>query len=108
MLTEHDARRIATGVAAIRPDWHVGSMITLLAECRARDARDVHLALIWLAYDPTTRTPARLREDGPWWHLGPEDDAPPPPAWTPPEPDGPPATPEQIARYRARIRQEKP
>lgn len=54
----------------VRPDWLVASLVNLLHEFRAKPVRDVHLALLWIAYDPATKTPGRLREDGPWWHLG--------------------------------------
>lgn len=108
MMTRAEARVIAESAALVRPDWLVTSLVSLLAEFRAKDARDVHLALLWVAYDPKTRTPARLREDGPWWRLGqPAHDplaAPALPPFRPPE-RAKPAPPEVIAAQRQRLRE---
>lgn len=110
MISREDARRIAETASMIRPDWLVSSLVTLLAEFRSRNPRDVHLALIWIAYDPETRTPARLREDGPWWHLEHQPGPPPLPLWKDPDRDRPRLTREQIQAIRqtAHNRQEKP
>lgn len=73
-MNQLEAKAIAHAVAFIRPQWLTASLETLLARLprhyRDRPARDVHLALLWLAYDPEQETPRLLREDGPWWNLG--------------------------------------
>ena len=68
-MDKHDARRIAETANALRPDWPIGSLMTLLAEHRNKDALDVHLAVVWIAYDDTIESPAILRAEGPWWKL---------------------------------------
>ena len=68
-MDQHDARRIAETGNALRPDWPIGSLMTILAEHKHRAPIDVHLAVVWIAYDPTIKTPAILRTDGPWWHI---------------------------------------
>ena len=72
-MNKPEAEQIAAAIAAIRPRWLQSSLTTLLgnlpARFRERPARDVHLALLWLAYDPQQDTPRLLREDGPWWNL---------------------------------------
>ncbi|MBB1511989.1 hypothetical protein H5399_05140 [Tessaracoccus sp. MC1627] len=104
MMSREDAIRIAETATAIRPDWLRTSIVTVLADFRDRQPRDVHLAMVWVAYDPATKTPARLREDGPWWHLASTRQpgvAPALPAWHDRYADTPKATPEQIAAIRA-------
>lgn len=72
-MIKPEAKQIASAVSMIRPSWLQTSLVTLLgnlpAHLRERPARDVHLALLWLAYDPKQETPRLLREDGPWWNL---------------------------------------
>ena len=72
-MNKPEAEQIAAAVTVIRPRWLQSSLATLLgnlpARFRDRPARDVHLALLWLAYDPQQDTPRLLREDGPWWNL---------------------------------------
>lgn len=83
-MNRPEAEQIATAVSIIRPDWVRTSLLTTLerlpAHHRARPARDVHLALVFLAYDPATHTPGRLGQDGPWWAVaalaGPGTDMP--------------------------------
>lgn len=109
MMTKADARIIAESVALVRPDWLVSSLTSLLHEFRAKEPRDVHIAALWVAYDPQTRTPARLREDGPWWRLGsPQHDptaAPTLPRWRDDLTDAMPAPPDVVARYAEQARQ---
>ena len=107
MMTRDDAERIADTAVAIRPDWIRASIITLLHEFRTRNVRDVHMAMVWIAYDPQTRTPARLRESGPWWQLRDQrDTAPTLPSfrerWANQEPTTP-ASPEFVAECRRRM-----
>lgn len=72
-MNRPEAEQIASAVSMIRPRWRQSSLVTLLGKLpdhlKARPARDVHLALLWLAYDPQQDTPRLLREDGPWWNL---------------------------------------
>ena len=73
-MNRAEAEQIATAVSVIRPDWLRTSLVTALGRLpehyRIRPARDVHLALLWLAYDPDTKTPGRLGQEGPWWGVG--------------------------------------
>lgn len=72
-MNRNDAEQIALSVSVVRADWLKSSLMTMLgnlpAHIRNRTARDVHLALLWLAYDPKQQTPRLLREEGPWWDL---------------------------------------
>lgn len=72
-MNRPEAEQIASAVSMIRPRWLQSSLVTILGKLpdhlKARPARDVHLALLWLAYDPQQDTPRLLREDGPWWNL---------------------------------------
>ncbi len=72
-MNRPEAEQIATAIAIIRPAWLRTSLTTMLGNLpphhRNKPARDIHLALLWLAYDPTQATPRLLREDGPWWNL---------------------------------------
>lgn len=72
-MNKPEAEQIAAAISMIRPQWLKTSLVTALgnlpAHLRERPARDVHLALLWLAYDPKQETPRLLREDGPWWNL---------------------------------------
>ena len=73
-MNPNQARAIAAAVSRIRPDWFETSLNSLLwdglpSHRRDLPARDVMLALVWLAYDPDTDKPGRLKLDGPWWHL---------------------------------------
>lgn len=66
-MNRTDAERIAKATNIHRPDWPVQSLITILADQKHRVARDVAIAMTWIALDPDTRTPRRIAEDGPWW-----------------------------------------
>lgn len=73
-MTTHEERQRLAGMAnALRPDWPTKSLYTLLTHETVvnRAYRDVALALTWISTDPTTRTPARLHEPGPWWNTTP-------------------------------------
>lgn len=73
-MNKPEADQIAAAVSIVRPRWLTTSLATMLGNLppkfRDRPARDVHLALLWLAYDPQQDTPRLLREDGPWWNVG--------------------------------------
>lgn len=67
MLTKTEAERLAAMGNALRPDWPIASLLTYLTKHKSRAYRDVAVALAWIATDATTKTPARLDENGPWW-----------------------------------------
>lgn len=60
--------RIAAAISHLRTDWPAASIHTLISKHLAdRPARDVAVALTWVAVDETSKTPARVLENGPWW-----------------------------------------
>lgn len=68
MLTHDQTQRIATATNALRPDWptqHLAAFIT--RELKTRTYTETAIALTWIATDPTTQTPKRVLENGPWW-----------------------------------------
>jgi len=67
MPTDNQIERLAAMTNAIRPEWPVRSLVTLLTKHAARPYRDLAVALAWIATDAQTKTPARLAEAGPWW-----------------------------------------
>jgi len=68
-MNHNEAEVIAAAVAIIRPDWLQSSLVTLMGKYKHKPARDVALALVWIAYDPETTSPGRLDVPGPWWEL---------------------------------------
>ena len=67
-MDRQEAVRIGASLNALRPDWPAAQIVTLIeAKLATRAARDVHLALVYLAYDPGTKSPYRVIENGPWW-----------------------------------------
>lgn len=68
MVTTGEIDRIVAATNALRPDWPVASLRTLVETKLAhRTRRDLMVALAWVACDSTTVTPARVLEAGPWW-----------------------------------------
>ena len=67
MATDNEVQRLAMAANAIRPEWPVRSLVTLLTKHGTRPYRDLAVALAWIATDARTKTPARLAEAGPWW-----------------------------------------
>jgi hypothetical protein len=68
MPTENQIERLAAMANAIRPEWPIRSLLTILTRDHAtRPYRDLAVALAWIATDAKTKTPARLAEAGPWW-----------------------------------------
>lgn len=69
MTTSHDERqRLAAMGNVMRPDWPAGSLLTLITQdLKNRSYRDIAIALAYVATDPLSKTPGRLREAGPWW-----------------------------------------
>lgn len=67
-MNHTEAEQIATAINAIRGDWPRKQITTILGRNHQhRPARDALMALVWIAYDPETQTPARIDADGPWW-----------------------------------------
>ena len=105
-MDQHDARRIAETANALRPDWPIRSLMTILADFRHLDPLDVHLAVVWIAYDSTIDSPAILRATtGPWWRLARQAKLGTPelPTWRAPEQTTPPASPATITAMRAEL-----
>lgn len=71
MLTKDEAQRIALCVSALRPDWSTNGLMSVLRDdrCRNRVPRDLTLAFVALALDPSSRKPTRIYEAGPWWDV---------------------------------------
>lgn len=70
MTTHVERQRLAAMANALRPDWPLNSLYTLLTDDEVlvkRSYRDVALALAWVGTDAATKTPARLSQPGPWW-----------------------------------------
>lgn len=77
MITRQGAERIAASVHAIRPDWPIASLITLITRDLVNwPVIEVHLGLHWVAIEQkpdgtwVSQTPARVKEAGPWRNLG--------------------------------------
>ena len=67
-LTDVEASRIADAIAALRPDWPARSLRHFVAgKLRGYAFADALVALAVVAADPTSETPARVLEPGPWW-----------------------------------------
>ena len=68
-MNENEIERIAAMGNALRPDWPIASLRSLLAKpmLATRTRRDVAVALAWVACESATKTPARVLEAGPWW-----------------------------------------
>jgi hypothetical protein len=68
-MNENEIQRIAAMANALRPDWPVPSLVTLLSKPGLvnRSRRDAAVALTWVACDSASKTPARVLESGPWW-----------------------------------------
>jgi hypothetical protein len=68
MPSDTEIQRLAASTNQLRPEWPTRSLVTYLTNNHAARAyRDLAVALAYLATDPTTLTPARLGEAGPWW-----------------------------------------
>lgn len=68
-MNENERDRIAAAVHNLRPDWPTPSLRTLLdrPQLKDRPRRDVAVALVWVACESQSQTPARVLEAGPWW-----------------------------------------
>lgn len=69
MIEQTEAARLASAINALRPEWPTQSLLTFIRDKLSHRAyRDAAVALTWAACDPTTLTPARVLEAGPWWN----------------------------------------
>jgi hypothetical protein len=76
-MTKVELHRLAGAIATLRPDWAPQSLQTFLERHFAhRPYRDIAIALVTVAVDPTTATPARILEPGPWWQAASTRDVP--------------------------------
>ncbi len=100
----------AHAIHAIRGDWPAASLRTWAIKNLADwPVLRAHLAGTWVALDPTTRSPARMLEQGPWSSLDlprdQPDTTPQPPRY---QPERIPVAPPDIARtYIAKIKQRR-
>jgi hypothetical protein len=70
MATKIEHARLAAVLNLLRPDWPTTSLQTMLdRDHAARPFTDLAVAAVAVAVDPTSTTPARLREAGPWWNV---------------------------------------
>lgn len=76
-MNADEVSRLAAMTNQLRPDWPWRSLKTFIeTELYQRAYRDCAVALAIVATDPATRTPRRVLEAGPWWHLAPTGGAP--------------------------------
>lgn len=70
-LTPDNVDRLTAAAHIIRNDWSKQGLRTLLSDgrIRTRSPREVLLALMWVASEPTTLKPTRILEPGPWWEV---------------------------------------
>ena len=67
MLSE-EIDRLAQSVNALRPDWGAHDLKTFIAnQLPDRSYTEAAKAFATIATDPTTRSPARILQPGPWW-----------------------------------------
>lgn len=84
-MNDNEIQRLALAVNSLRPEWPVKSLRTFLAgKLAPRPYQDVALALVFVATDPKTTTPARVLEAGPWWKTNPAGNES---TYRPPRPD---------------------
>jgi hypothetical protein len=81
MPSQTEIARLAAAVNLLRPDWPAASIQTFIASKHAhRPLQDLAPALVAVAADPTSTTPARIDSPGPWWaHTRPAEQRPPDP-----------------------------
>lgn len=66
--TTDQAQKLAAMGNTLRPDWKPGALLTFITqELKARNFREIAIALAYVGCDPEVRTPGVLREPGPWW-----------------------------------------
>lgn len=76
-ITHQQAERIAQAVTTLRPDWLASSVTTLiLRDLTTWPLIDIACGLTYVALDLkpdgswASRTPGRVKEQGPWRHVG--------------------------------------
>ena len=75
-MNRTEIERIAKAINGLRPDWPWNSLVTFIGtHLSERAYRDVAVALAYVACEAETRTPKRVLESGPWWHIGPASTA---------------------------------
>lgn len=76
MLTTGEIDRIAHAINALRPDWPVASLRTLIErpDLRNKSRCSVVVALAWVAADSASASPGRVIEAGPWWRAAAVED----------------------------------
>lgn len=86
MITRAEGEQLAQAIHALRHDWPTAQLLTLIGELQAYSYRDLACALTWIALDRdfenkwVSKTPYRIKEDGPWWTGTPEKPQPDPKA----------------------------
>ena len=71
-MNRTEIERTAKAINGLRPDWPWNSLVTFIeTHLSQRAYRDVAVALAYVACEAETRTPKRVLESGPWWHIGP-------------------------------------
>ena len=71
-MNRTEVERLAGMANKLRPDWPWNALVTFIeAHLSERAYRDAAVALAFVACEPETRTPKRVLESGPWWHIGP-------------------------------------
>jgi hypothetical protein len=70
-MNKQEATRIAGAINALRPDWGVSGLMSILGDDRLRNRayEDMTRTFVALALDPKSAKPTRVFEDGPWWHV---------------------------------------
>lgn len=67
-MNKNDVTRTAAAINQLRPDWGAPELRSFIWKHLAeRPTADVAVALVLVALDPDTRTPARVLASGPWW-----------------------------------------
>lgn len=66
-MDEIEVQRLAIAINALRPDWPIKSLQTIIAAQAPRAWGDLAVALTAVAVDPRSRSPKRVTEHGPWW-----------------------------------------
>lgn len=78
MISKHEAERIAAAVHSLRPEWPLQQVMTLCRELMSWSALDLGVGLAYVALDPASKSPYRVKEQGPWRTVGmsaPSDEA---------------------------------
>lgn len=68
-MNEIEAKRIASVISIIRPEWRPGLVMSVLGDERLRHRvyEDILVVAVACYRDPMTIKPGRIHEPGPWW-----------------------------------------